>query len=168
MTLTECGTWVIEGTTAEVQESSARQDIYDLLAESEDGLRPKQVAGQLKKNYHTTKNLIYKMANEGVLTSLNGVYTVAESPRSSVDSVVHSPVETTGTADTDYKTTETTVDEAREHGANDKEQMRSRAGGRIDGSEKKPDSDSPVDASNTLASLLTDSDAVEAGDGMRI
>lgn len=119
----ECATWVIEGTTAAVQESTSRQDIYDLLAESEGGMRPKQVADQLKKNYHTTKNLIRRMADEGVLTSLSGVYTVADTPHSPVVSVVHSPSGAEESIKRDYTTTETTDLEHAGNGRREKEEL---------------------------------------------
>lgn len=71
----ETGTWGLQGTTAEIQESGARQEIYDLLSESE-GMRPKQVAEALGKNHNTTKQLLWKMAQEEVLVSLSGLYRI--------------------------------------------------------------------------------------------
>lgn len=69
----ETGTWALRGTTAEVQETDARQQIVDLLAESEP-MTPKEVAESLGKNPSTVRTLMSKMADAGVLTSMSGKY----------------------------------------------------------------------------------------------
>lgn len=71
----DTGTWALQGTTAEVQESYARQEIYDVLRDSE-GMTPKQVAEALGKNHNTTKQLLWKMAQDEVLVSMRGTYRI--------------------------------------------------------------------------------------------
>lgn len=100
----ETGTWALTGTTAEVQESAARQEILDLLTESEP-MSPKAVARELEKNYHTTKNLLLKMARDGAVQSLSGKYTaVVRSLRSPVvsDYADYADHETTQTTETTH------------------------------------------------------------------
>lgn len=75
----DTGTWGLQGTTAEVQETGARQEIYDLLRDSE-GMTPKQVAGALDKNYNTVKQLLWKMAKDDTVVSLSGLYRITVNP----------------------------------------------------------------------------------------
>lgn len=73
------GTWGLQGTKDEVQETDARQEIYDLLSES-DGMTPKQVSEALSKNHNTTKQLLWKMAQDGTLVSMSGLYRITVNP----------------------------------------------------------------------------------------
>lgn len=75
----DTGTWALQGTTAEVQETTARQEIYDLLRDC-DGMTPKQVAEALGKNHNTIKQLLWKMAQEDVLVSISGLYRITVNP----------------------------------------------------------------------------------------
>jgi DNA-binding NarL/FixJ family response regulator len=75
----DTGTWALQGTTAEVQETGARQEIFNLLRDSQ-GMTPKQVADELGKNHNTVKQLLWKMANDGSLVSLSGIYRITVNP----------------------------------------------------------------------------------------
>jgi RecA-family ATPase len=101
----DTGTWALEGTTAEVQETNARQEIVDVLTDAAEGMTPKQVAEVLKKNHSTTKNLLWKMANDDVLISLSGVYMV----RKPVNLVDRKPDKPETDADPGLQSTEFTA-----------------------------------------------------------
>ncbi|MFW6388036.1 MAG: AAA family ATPase [bacterium] len=90
------GTWALEGTVAEVQESEARQEIYDLLADAEGSMTPKAVAEALGKNHSTVKNLLRRMAEDGAVEALSGHYR-AQKPVDRVDPVDSRSTETTET-----------------------------------------------------------------------
>ncbi len=122
----EIGSWVLLGTTAEVQETDARQEIYDLLAAAEGPMGPKAVAEALGKNRNTIKQLLWKMASDGVLESLSGQYRITVNPvnrkpegEPGEGEAVYGFTQFTVTqgsgedhetteSDTDYETTETT------------------------------------------------------------
>jgi len=80
------GTWGLQGTTADIQDSKARQEIVDLLADHDEPMTPKDIATALEKNHSTTKNLLVKMRDDGIVESLSGQYTLKDRrPRSPVD-----------------------------------------------------------------------------------
>lgn len=79
-----CGSWSLEGTVQERQATSARQEIYDYLEDS-GSATPKQIADDLKRNASTTRTLLRKMADDGVLLCLSGHYAVAGKTVDSVD-----------------------------------------------------------------------------------
>lgn len=73
----ETGAWTLSGTVKEVQESTSRQQIYDLLRD-EGAQGPKAIADALGKNRSTVKTLLRRMESDCVITGMSGVYTVAE------------------------------------------------------------------------------------------
>lgn len=89
------GTWALQGTTAEVQESDARQKIFDLLRES-GPMGPKDIANALEKNHSTIKTLVRRMSEDDVIVSHGGLYTVSD-PHRPIDRVDRRPQQTTGT-----------------------------------------------------------------------
>lgn len=79
-------TWTLEGTTGEIQESNARQEIYNLIRD-EGSATPKHIAEALGKNGSTTRNLLRRMVADGALTSMSGHYAIAQSPRTPIDDI---------------------------------------------------------------------------------
>ena len=73
----DTGTWMLLGTTKEVQKSNARQQIVDLLTEADGAMTPKAIAEALGKNASTTRVLLRRMDDEGVVASRSGNYTLA-------------------------------------------------------------------------------------------
>jgi hypothetical protein len=72
------GTWTMEGTAAEVQESDARQAVYDWLKEHEPAT-PKEIHKGMSeegaaRSYSTVKRLLGMMQESGVVVSMSGVY----------------------------------------------------------------------------------------------
>lgn len=70
--------WIYLGKADEVKASAARQEIIRLLREEKRPLTPREVADILDKitEYQNIKQLMYRMAKEGDLSSANGKYTV--------------------------------------------------------------------------------------------
>jgi hypothetical protein len=107
----DTGTWGLQGTTAEVQETGARQEIFDLLKKS-GKMAPKSIAEKLSKNPSTTRTLLRKMVEDGALVDPGGLYDVPEStetPRRPVDSVDRRQQEDTTDRRPVYASTESTV-----------------------------------------------------------
>jgi RecA-family ATPase len=70
--------WSVTGKASEVQESAARQEILDLLKMASEPMRPKGISDALHKNPGTTRVLLMKMVESGVLSrSRNGEYTLS-------------------------------------------------------------------------------------------
>jgi hypothetical protein len=72
----ECASWTIKGDAEEYAGTPERQAILDLLACAPNGLRAREMADQLKKNYNTLRNLLVKLRSEGKITLKNDVYSV--------------------------------------------------------------------------------------------
>lgn len=76
----DVATWTIKGTTAEIQESEARQQIYDILKYAGDALTPSQVTNELAaqgidKNRTTIQRTMQRMCDSHVIGNLgNGKY----------------------------------------------------------------------------------------------
>lgn len=64
--------WVYEGDADEFLLSKERQAIVDAITQAGTPLSVKEIAETLEKNPYTTKNLVTKMAREGVLKNLPG------------------------------------------------------------------------------------------------
>ena len=61
------------GTTEEVHMSDTRKEILEYLAEN-DATTPKELAKALGKNYSTTKNTLWAMVKEGLISNEKGKY----------------------------------------------------------------------------------------------
>ena len=59
--------WTMMGNAEDFQKTQARQQIFNLFAEMNQSLSPKQVADMLGKNVNTIKCLLSKMRIEGTL-----------------------------------------------------------------------------------------------------
>jgi len=74
----ETAQWRLLGSAEEVGRTRARQEILALLREQaaheEEGMRPREIAMALEKNYHTTRALLGKMVESGEVTRLGGRY----------------------------------------------------------------------------------------------
>ncbi len=73
----ESAQWLLLGNAEEVGSSRARKAILDLLREhpqQQEGLRPREIAGALEKNYHTTRSLLGKMVDAGEVTRVGSRY----------------------------------------------------------------------------------------------
>ena len=73
----ETAQWRLLGSAEEVGRTRARKEILDLLQEPSaqpEGLRPRDIAGALEKNYHTTRALLGKMVESGEVTRIGGRY----------------------------------------------------------------------------------------------
>ena len=76
----DTGTWALIGTTSEVQETTARQEIFDWLKENGPS-SPKAVHDGMKedgakRSAITVRRLLREMEESGAVSSLGGVYTV--------------------------------------------------------------------------------------------
>jgi hypothetical protein len=70
----ETAQWRLLGSAEEVGRTRARKEILDLLREpskQQEGLRPREIAGLLEKNYHSIRSLLAKMAEEGEVTRVS-------------------------------------------------------------------------------------------------
>jgi len=82
------GSWCMVGKAQDIQATSERQEIVNLLIDAELPLTPKEVAAALGKNLSTTQNLLSKMYEAGaVLKPTYGHYSARKSVVS-VESVV--------------------------------------------------------------------------------
>jgi hypothetical protein len=73
----ETAQWWLLGSAEEVGRSRARKEILALLREQsqeEGGLRPREIASALQKNYHTIRALLGKMVESGEVLRLGGRY----------------------------------------------------------------------------------------------
>ncbi len=73
----ETAQWRLLGSAEEVGRTRARQEILALLRsepEQQEGLRPREIATALEKNYHTTRALLGKMVESGEVTRVGGRY----------------------------------------------------------------------------------------------
>ena len=74
----ETAQWRLLGSAEEVGRTRARREILDLLREQaahdEEGMRPRDIARALEKNYHTTRALLGKMVESGEVTRIGGRY----------------------------------------------------------------------------------------------
>jgi len=61
------------GTTEEVHMSDTRKDILEYLEEN-GATGPKELSKALEKNYSTTKNILWTMLKEGLISNENGKY----------------------------------------------------------------------------------------------
>jgi hypothetical protein len=67
--------WMLVGNADELCCTRARQDILDLLCEQgSDGMKTREVAETLQKNYHTTRSLLRKMEESGDVRRIDGHY----------------------------------------------------------------------------------------------
>jgi AAA domain-containing protein len=67
--------WTLVGNADELCCTRARQDILDLLYEQgPDGMKTREVAEALQKNYHTTRSLLRKMEESGDVRRVDGQY----------------------------------------------------------------------------------------------
>jgi AAA domain len=67
--------WTLVGNAEELCCTRARQDILDLLCEQgPDGMKTREIAEALQKNYHTTRSLLRKMEESGDLRRFDGHY----------------------------------------------------------------------------------------------
>jgi len=72
----ESAQWRLLGNAEEVGRTRARREILDLLREQtqEEGMRPREIAAALEKNYHTTRALLCKMVESGEVSRVDGRY----------------------------------------------------------------------------------------------
>ena len=74
----ETAQWRLLGSAEEVGRTRARREILDLLREQaahdEEGMRPRDIARALEKNYHTTRALLGKMVESREVTRIGGRY----------------------------------------------------------------------------------------------
>lgn len=74
----ETAQWRLLGSAEEVGRTRVRREILDLLREQadheEEGMRPREIARALEKNYHTTRALLGKMVESGEVTRIGGRY----------------------------------------------------------------------------------------------
>jgi len=72
----ETAQWLLLGNAEEVGHSRARKEILDLLREQpqQEGMHPREIAGALEKNYHTTRSLLGKMVDAGEVTRAGSRY----------------------------------------------------------------------------------------------
>ena len=67
--------WTLVGNAEELCCTRARQDILDLLCEQgADGMKTREIAEALQKNYHTTRSLLRKMEESGDVRRVDGRY----------------------------------------------------------------------------------------------
>jgi AAA domain len=67
--------WTLVGNAEELCCTRARQDILDLLREQgPDGMKTREIAEALQKNYHTTRSLLRKMEESGDVRRFDGHY----------------------------------------------------------------------------------------------
>src|SRR5262249_46467764 len=72
----ETAQWRLLGSSEEIGRTQARREILDLLREQpqEEGMRPREIARALEKNYHTTRALLGKMVESGEVMRIGGRY----------------------------------------------------------------------------------------------
>jgi hypothetical protein len=69
--------WKLEGNSEEVDRTRERKEIFHLLKEHlPNGMCPREIAGTLDKNYHTTRSLLRKMEEAGDITHWKKHYIV--------------------------------------------------------------------------------------------
>ena len=67
--------WTLVGNAEELCCTRARQEILDLLREQgSDGMKTREIAETLQKNYHTTRSLLRKMEDSGDVRRVDGHY----------------------------------------------------------------------------------------------
>jgi hypothetical protein len=67
--------WTLIGNAEELCCTRARQEILDLLCEQgKDGMKTREIAETLQKNYHTTRSLLRKMEETGDVRRVDGHY----------------------------------------------------------------------------------------------
>ena len=67
--------WTLVGNAEELCCTRARQDMLDLLREQgPEGMRAREIAEALEKNYHTTRSLLRKMEDSGDVRRVDGRY----------------------------------------------------------------------------------------------
>jgi hypothetical protein len=67
--------WTLVGNADELCCTKARQDMLDLLREQgPEGMRAREIAETLQKNYHTTRSLLRKMEETGDVRRVDGHY----------------------------------------------------------------------------------------------
>ncbi len=79
----EAAQWRLLGSAEGVGRTRARREILDLLREPSaqpEGMRPRDIAGALEKNYHTTRALLGKMVESGEVTRIGGRYSALPVP----------------------------------------------------------------------------------------
>lgn len=80
-----CG-WVYNGDAVEVQQTTERQEIFDLLMNSEHPLGPTEIAEELRKKRVNISKLLQKMKEDGsIVTATYGKYLVSPTLRSHTD-----------------------------------------------------------------------------------
>jgi hypothetical protein len=73
--------WSVLGSAEEVGRTQARQEILALLREQPEGMTPREIAGGLEKNYHTTRSILRKMEETGEVTRRHGRYLIHSGER---------------------------------------------------------------------------------------
>jgi hypothetical protein len=72
---TSTAQWALVGNAEDLCCTRARQDMLDLLREqSPEGMRAREIAETLQKNYHTTRSLLRKMEESGDVRRVDGRY----------------------------------------------------------------------------------------------
>jgi hypothetical protein len=100
--------WTLVGNAEELCCTRARQEILDLLCEQgKDGMRAREIAETLQKNYHTTRSLLRKMEDSGDVRHVDGHYRAVsldshQSKWPPHSGNTHSEQHTTGRAEIDY------------------------------------------------------------------
>jgi hypothetical protein len=70
--------WTLVGNAEELCCTRARQDMLDLIREQgPEGMRAREIAEALEKNYHTTRSLLRKMEESGDVRRVDGRYHAA-------------------------------------------------------------------------------------------
>jgi hypothetical protein len=100
--------WTLVGNAEELCCTRARQDILDLLCEQgPNGMKTREIAEALQKNYHTTRSLLRKMEDSGDVRRVDGHYRAvsvkshhSEWPPPSENT--HKELHTTGRDEIDY------------------------------------------------------------------
>lgn len=64
------GQWTVLGPASEVRRSDERQAILDILASSDDPMRPNEIAGELGQKVTNVQRLLSKMAKDGDVTKV--------------------------------------------------------------------------------------------------
>ena len=78
----DTGCWTLLGEAAEYRQSQARTAIIRLLADSQEPMKPVQIARALKKNESTVRTLLQKIVSDGTIEpTADGRYDVTRFDR---------------------------------------------------------------------------------------
>jgi hypothetical protein len=72
----ECATWTLKGSAEENAGTPERQSIIDAMREYGKPIAMKELANRLEKNYHTVRNLVASLRNEGKIILQNNLYSL--------------------------------------------------------------------------------------------